>query len=100
MTETIKTELDARFSDEDAAATPWEEGRDRLADASIYWLTTVRPDGRPHMTPLIGVWLDDAMHFCTGVSEQQGPQPRDQRALHREHRVQRLRRGPRRHPRG
>ena len=68
--------LDARFSDEDAAATPWEEGRDRLARAPIYWLTTVRKDGRPHMTPLIGVWLDDAMHVCTGVDEQQGPQPR------------------------
>jgi hypothetical protein len=29
----------------------------------------VRPDGRPHVTPLIAVWLDGAMHFCTGVDE-------------------------------
>ena len=70
MSDRIKTALDARFSDEQAAATPWEEGRDRLARAPIYWLTTVRKDGRPHMTPLIGVWLDDAMHVCTGVDEQ------------------------------
>lgn len=65
----ITTDLDARFSDENATATSWEEGRRRLAEAPVYWLTTVRPEGRPHMTPLIGVWLDDAMHFCTGADE-------------------------------
>jgi nitroimidazol reductase NimA-like FMN-containing flavoprotein (pyridoxamine 5'-phosphate oxidase superfamily) len=30
----------------------------------------VRADGRPHVTPLVAVWLDDAMHFCTGETEQ------------------------------
>jgi nitroimidazol reductase NimA-like FMN-containing flavoprotein (pyridoxamine 5'-phosphate oxidase superfamily) len=30
----------------------------------------VRADGRPHVTPLIGVWHDDAVHFCTGLREQ------------------------------
>lgn len=35
-----------------------------------YWLTTVRGDGRPHVTPLIGVLRDDAVHFCTGLQEQ------------------------------
>jgi nitroimidazol reductase NimA-like FMN-containing flavoprotein (pyridoxamine 5'-phosphate oxidase superfamily) len=29
----------------------------------------VRPDGRPHVTPLISVWLDDALYFCTGPDE-------------------------------
>ncbi len=41
----------------------------RLADAQVYWLSTVRPDGRPHVTPLISVWLDDALYFCTGPAE-------------------------------
>ena len=27
-------------------------------------------DGRPHVTPLVAVWLDDALHFATGSSEQ------------------------------
>ena len=34
------------------------------------WLTTVRADGRPHVTPLVAVWLDDAIHFSTGPEEQ------------------------------
>jgi hypothetical protein len=35
----------------------------------VYWLSTVRPDGRPHVTPLLGVWLDGALYFCTGPTE-------------------------------
>jgi hypothetical protein len=32
-------------------------------------LSTVRPDGRPNVTPLLGVWLDGALYFCTGSDE-------------------------------
>jgi Pyridoxamine 5'-phosphate oxidase len=28
-----------------------------------YWLATTRPDGRPHVVPLDGLWLDDAWFF-------------------------------------
>jgi nitroimidazol reductase NimA-like FMN-containing flavoprotein (pyridoxamine 5'-phosphate oxidase superfamily) len=41
-----------------------------LENAELYWLTTVRTDGRPHVTPLIGVARDGAVHFCTGLREQ------------------------------
>jgi hypothetical protein len=30
----------------------------------------VRADGRPHVTPLVAVWLDGALHFATGPEEQ------------------------------
>ena len=63
------TELDERYSSEGASATGWRQARGRLEDAQLYWLSTVRPDGRPHVTPLIAVWLDDALHFCTGPDE-------------------------------
>jgi hypothetical protein len=33
--------------------------------AEVHWLSTVRPDGRPHVAPLIAVWVDDALVFCT-----------------------------------
>lgn len=36
----------------------------------LYWLTTVRGDGRPHVTPLVGVRADGAFVFCTGSTEQ------------------------------
>ncbi|WP_314174562.1 pyridoxamine 5'-phosphate oxidase family protein [Streptomyces winkii] len=63
------TALDARYSAPGAEPTDWETARDRLARAGIYWLTTVRPDGRPHVTPLLAVWYDGALHFCTGEEE-------------------------------
>ena len=47
------TELSA-FSSDDAISTEWGEGRRKLQDAEVYWLSTVRPDGRPHVTPLLG----------------------------------------------
>ena len=63
-------ELDPRFSDPAATAVPWEDAARVLADAQLAWITTVRTDGRPHVTPLVTVWLDDALHFCTGPAEQ------------------------------
>lgn len=62
-------ELDPRFSSEGATPARWKEARERLELAEVYWLSTVRPDGRPHVTPLIAVWLDGALSFCTGPSE-------------------------------
>jgi general stress protein 26 len=62
--------LDRRFSDPAAEPTPWAEVTDVLDRAELYWLSTVRADGRPHVTPLIGVRHDGAMHFTTGPREQ------------------------------
>ena len=64
------TELDSRFSDQDAVATDWGETRRTLEEAELFWISTVRADGRPHVTPLVAVWLDDAIHFATGPEEQ------------------------------
>ena len=65
----ITGKLDARFS-EASEAVGWEQVSDALTAAELYWLTTVRKDGRPHITPLIGAWVDDAFVFCTGPEEQ------------------------------
>ena len=63
------TEMDARFSGADATAVDWAQGRRRIEEAELFWLSTVRPDGRPHVTPLISVWVDGAAYFCTGSEE-------------------------------
>jgi general stress protein 26 len=63
-------EIDRRFSDPEAGPTPWPDILHVLEHAELYWLTTVRADGRPHVTPLIGVAEGAAMHFCTGLREQ------------------------------
>src|SRR4051812_28430424 len=63
-------EIDSRFSDPEAGPTPWSDALHVLEHAELYWLTTVRTDGRPHVTPLIAVAQDGAVHFCTGLREQ------------------------------
>ena len=62
-------ELQPQFSSDNASPTMWAEARDILEEAKIYWLSTVRPEGRPHVTPLFAVWLDGALYFCTGEGE-------------------------------
>ena len=63
-------DFDSRFSDPEAGPTPWPDAWHALEHAELYWLTTVRADGRPHVTPLIAVAQDGAVHFCTGLREQ------------------------------
>lgn len=63
------TELSTDFSSEEAVPTEWARGRRDLQEAEIYWLSKVRPDERPHVTPLLAIWLDGALYFCTGESE-------------------------------
>jgi len=65
------TELSA-FSSADATPTEWSQARDELAGAEVYWLSTVRPDGRPHVTPLLGIWLEGALYW-TGRAESEEP---------------------------
>ncbi|SRR5581483_2582220 len=63
-------EQDPRFGDPAAPPTPWRDVRGVLEDAQLWWVTTVRRDGRPHVTPLTAVWQDERLCFCTGPGEQ------------------------------
>lgn len=42
---------------------PWAWAEEQLRKAQNYWFATVRPDGRPHATPVWGVWLDGVLYF-------------------------------------
>jgi nitroimidazol reductase NimA-like FMN-containing flavoprotein (pyridoxamine 5'-phosphate oxidase superfamily) len=66
----VTTQLDKRFSEPDAKPTSWEETERALREAQLFWISTVRRDGRPHVTPLVAVWHNDALHFSTGPGEQ------------------------------
>ncbi len=63
-------DLDRRFSDPEAGPTSWPDALRTLAEAELYWLTTVQMSGRPLVTPLIGVLDENAVHFVTGFDEQ------------------------------
>jgi general stress protein 26 len=65
----MKGRLDNRFSQAEEPVS-WQQVNDAMTAAELYWLTTVRQDGRPHTTPLIGAWIDSAFVFCTGPEEQ------------------------------
>jgi nitroimidazol reductase NimA-like FMN-containing flavoprotein (pyridoxamine 5'-phosphate oxidase superfamily) len=42
---------------------PWSHVTERMAEAQNYWICTVSPDGRPHATPVWGLWIDDRLYF-------------------------------------
>jgi general stress protein 26 len=64
------TTLDQRFSDPKAEPITWEETKRAIEISELFWLTTVRADGRPHSTPVVAVWDDGALHFTAGSEEQ------------------------------
>ncbi|MFI6081008.1 pyridoxamine 5'-phosphate oxidase family protein [Streptomyces sp. NPDC051217] len=67
--EPTSTHLDDRYSHPTAAAEDWADAVARLTEAEIFWLSTVRPDGRPHVTPLLTIWSRDALYFSSGERE-------------------------------
>ncbi|MET9370498.1 pyridoxamine 5'-phosphate oxidase family protein [Streptomyces griseoflavus] len=69
MSVTPETRLDRRYSDPEAGPPPWSEVERLISEAELFWISTVRPDGRPHVTPLPAVWSAGALHFCTGPQE-------------------------------
>ncbi|MFE3518537.1 pyridoxamine 5'-phosphate oxidase family protein [Streptomyces sp. NPDC059166] len=71
-------QLDARYSSAlrprpgaaDVTATDWADARRQLEAAEIFWASTVRPDGRLHVTPVIAAWHGGSLYFSTGPEEQ------------------------------
>jgi general stress protein 26 len=70
VSRTPETTIDPRYSSDNAQPTPWPDAVGHLRDADLFWVSTVRSGGRPHVTPVIGVWLDDAFYFSSGAEEQ------------------------------
>lgn len=70
MTGPVSSHLDTRFSNPDAEPTGWDETLRALEQAELFWVTTVRFDGRPHTTPLVAVWSGGVLYFSTGLGEQ------------------------------
>jgi len=58
------------FSEAEAKPLAWSDAVTILEQSEMFWLSTVRRDGRPHVVPLPAIWLADALHFCTGPAEQ------------------------------
>ena len=49
--------------DEGTGLLAWSWAVERLTRSHDYWIATVWPDGRPHLSPVWGAWLADAVWF-------------------------------------
>jgi nitroimidazol reductase NimA-like FMN-containing flavoprotein (pyridoxamine 5'-phosphate oxidase superfamily) len=48
-------------------ATTWAKARVSLQKSTAtYWLATVRPNGAPHVMPVLAVWVDGRLFFSAG----------------------------------
>jgi Pyridoxamine 5'-phosphate oxidase len=50
-----------------AAVIPWPGARDRIADGRLFWWATTRPDGRPHVRPVLAVFIDGVLYSTTNT---------------------------------
>jgi hypothetical protein len=48
------------------APRSWDEARGEFERADTCWLATVRPDGAPHVVPVLAVWVGGRAHFVAG----------------------------------
>lgn len=46
-------------------ALPWSWAEERLRSSRNFWVSSIRPDGRPHAMPVWAIWLDGALYFST-----------------------------------
>lgn len=72
MTENIKEPITTRNLDRyGSAELPWSRPRTLLVNDTphsdlTFFVSTVRPDGRPHSAGVGAVWVDDALYFKSG----------------------------------
>lgn len=41
----------------------WSDVETMIANATVYWFASTRPDGRPHVAPRDGNWMDGGLYY-------------------------------------
>ena len=41
----------------------WTDVERKLESAGAYWIASTRPDGRPHVIPRDGMWIDGGLYY-------------------------------------
>ncbi|MEE3851082.1 pyridoxamine 5'-phosphate oxidase family protein [Gordonia sp. LSe1-13] len=71
--ETLFTPSDATpMSTDESTVKPWRDARRCLETAPKIWLSTARSDGRPHVMPVMAVWVRDAPYLTTRPTSRKG----------------------------
>ncbi len=60
-------------SDDKKGMLPWSWVEKKMVSCHTFWLATIHDhDGRPHIMPVWGVWLEDAFFFSTARKSRKG----------------------------
>ena len=51
---------------------PWAHGRQRIDEARYYLLGTTHPSGRPHLRPVLAVWVGGALYTTSSPRARKG----------------------------
>lgn len=64
MTEPVvdKPEIPSEYGDP-RQRLEWTDVERRLESATVYWIASTRPDGRPHVIPRDGIWLEGGLYY-------------------------------------
>lgn len=63
MPRTMRPKLPKGYVESPTSEVSWSYVENRLAESTNYWLCTVYPDGRPHVVPRWGVFLDGKFYY-------------------------------------
>ena len=58
-----RPKLPQGYADNPVSYVDWEWVAAQMNDAKHYWLCSVRPDGRPHVVPRWGVFIDNKFYY-------------------------------------
>jgi hypothetical protein len=56
---------DAMQESNPAQVIPWDMARNRLAESRLFWWATTRPNGQPHIRPVLAVLIDGVLYSTT-----------------------------------
>ena len=58
-----RPKLPKGYADNPASYVDWEWVAEQMTVSKNYWLSSVRPDGRPHVVPRWGVFIDNKFFY-------------------------------------
>ena len=56
----------SKSAEDTSSLKPWSWALEHLEKSHNYWIATTRPDRRPHLMIVWGIWWQDAFWFSTG----------------------------------
>jgi len=58
-----RPKLPKGYADNPASFVDWEWVAEQMTVSENYWLSSVRPDGRPHVVPRWGAFIDNKLYY-------------------------------------